>query len=191
MSICNIFTINELTWHCKDISLRQPCRKLTTKEIANDWFMDLVKNMFETLFSTPSGVGLAAPQLGIQIQLIIIDIKRDGKKPLVLINPRYIPLSNEKCESLESCLSVPGKKGIVMRYKKIEVEYMMLNGEVIKRQCDGFESRVLQHEIDHLEGCLYIDRIDSPELISDNLGVPNALATKAVENLRNKFITER
>ena len=184
MSVLNIYTVNELTWNCRDISLRQPCRKVLPSEINEEWFISIVRSMFETLYSTPSGVGLAAPQVGIQLQLIVIDIKRDGKKPLVLINPIYEPTTDELVDSVESCLSVPQKKGVVKRYNKVMVNYTNANGEETKEELDGFRARVFQHEIDHLSGCLYIDRIDDSEKISFNEGVPYQLAQKAIDNIK-------
>lgn len=183
MAILPISYLTDSTFYLKDISLRCPSRKIMLEEISSDWFKKIIFDMFETLYSTQSGVGLAAPQVGIQLQLIVIDIKRTGKKPLVLINPEYLPLTNHKIDSNESCISVPHLSGIVKRFESIELKYYNLLGDLVKKKCDGFESKVIQHEIDHINGILYVDKLSFNEQLIENLGQANKTAKTALDNI--------
>lgn len=184
MSVLPIYTLTKTTWNLKDISLRQPTRKIEIQELEQEWFRNIVFDMFETLYSTQSGVGLAAPQVGIQLKLIVLDIKRNGKKPIVLINPEYEPLSKDMCESNESCISVPKSSGKVNRYNIIKVKYYDLYGNLIEKECSGFESRVIQHEIDHINGILYVDKLIAGEKVNEYLGQANKTANLALSNIR-------
>lgn len=183
MAILSVCKLSESTFRLKDISLRQPCRKIEKEEINEEWFKRLLTDMFETLYHAPCGVGLAAPQVGVQVQLIVIDIKRNGKNPLVLINPEYSPLSNEMVQSTESCISVPKLEGTVDRYKKIVVNYIDAQGNPKVKECDGFQAIVLQHEIDHINGIVYIDKIDDDKKISRDEGPTYNMAVRAVETV--------
>ena len=183
MSVLPIYTVTKSTWNLRDFSMRQKTRKIELNELKEKWFKNIVFDMFETLYSTESGVGIAAPQVGIQLKLIVIDIKRDGKKPLVLINPEYKNLTDNKISSSESCLSVPNSIGEVERYSNIKVQYTDMCGNLIKKECTGFESKVFQHEIDHLNGILYIDKMDNGKKVSEYLGEANKLATSALNNI--------
>lgn len=185
MAILPICTLTKSTFYLKDFSLRQPTRKIEKSELKSQWFMSIVFDMFETLYSTQSGVGLAAPQVGIQLKIIVVDIKRDGKNPLVLINPEYSKLSDEIIESAESCLSVPNSIGTVKRYKSIKLKYIDLSGNEIQKECTGFESKVFQHEIDHINGIVYVDKMSDNEEIHEYLGQANKLAKVAIEKYDN------
>ncbi len=122
-------------------------------EITDD-IRKLVEDMFETM-NEAKGVGLAAPQVGINLRLAIIDI---GDDPLVLINPRIIKSSGkETCE--EGCLSFPGLTEKVERAKKVFAEATDLDGSVYEIEAEGLLARAIQHELDHLDGVLFIDRI--------------------------------
>lgn len=186
MSVMSICKLEQSTWNSKDISLRQKCRELTNKDLRSEWLKSLLVDMFETLYATPSGVGLAAPQVGVQLRIAVIDIKRDAKKPIVLINPSYTGLGNEMIESTESCLSVPGVVGKVMRYEKIKLSYLSISGEIIEKECSGFEAKSFQHEIDHLDGIVYVDRlIDGTNVESADSHV-HRKATNSVKYLYEK-----
>ncbi len=114
----------------------------------------LVADMFETM-NEAKGVGLAAPQVGVNLRLAIIDI---GDDPLVLINPRIIKNSGkETCD--EGCLSFPGLTEKVERAKKVVAEATDLDGSVYEIEAEGLLARAIQHELDHLDGVLFIDRI--------------------------------
>ena len=115
----------------------------------------LIDDMIETMYAS-LGAGLAAPQIGISKRIIIIDGEDDGL--LVLINPVLIKKGGKVNEE-EGCLSVPGIYSNVERYETVTVEGLDRNGEKIRIKKDGLMGKALQHEIDHLEGLLFIDRI--------------------------------
>jgi len=113
--------------------------------------------MAETMYNAP-GVGLAAPQVGVLQRVIIVDV--DDEKGLIeLINPEIINLSEEKVIMEEGCLSVPGKTGQVLRPKRVLVRGLNRNGKAVEIKADNLLARALQHEIDHLNGILFIDKI--------------------------------
>lgn len=175
----NILTISpDVMWE-KELFLRHPSRELTREEVLSKEFKNTIKLMFYSLYENPIGVGLAAPQLGLPICLVVVDIKRDGKKPLVLINPRFEPLSEETEIGDETCLSFPNLAGAVQRYRRIVVKAKNMDFEDIEIEAEKFLARVCQHEIDHLNGIVYIDK-------SKELFVPNRaenVAEKAIKNL--------
>ncbi len=122
----------------------------------------LIDDMLETMYAAP-GIGLAAPQVGVLKRLIVIDIshREEEKVPLVvLINPEIMDTSGE-VESEEGCLSLPGYITNVMRAEKIAVRGLNRKGKQTEIECGGLLCRALQHEIDHLNGTLLIDRISS------------------------------
>jgi len=186
LSVMNICKLEKSTWTSKDISLRQPCRELTQSDIESSWLRNLLDDMYETLYATSSGVGLAAPQVGIQLKLVVIDIKRDTKKPLVLINPSYTGIGTQMKTSSESCLSVPGVVGQVMRYEQILLTYTNLQGERIEKEYSGFEAKAIQHEVDHTNGILYVDRLVEGTRAEPSEGHIRRLAVKAVDNVYTK-----
>jgi len=116
----------------------------------------LLNNMAETMYDA-KGVGLAAPQIGISKRVIVVDI---GDGLLELINPKIIKASGMETDS-EGCLSVPGTLGQVPRATKIDVQGLDRNGQMVEYHVKGFLARALQHEIDHLEGILFIDKAES------------------------------
>ena len=121
-----------------------------------------VKDLFDTLYDSGNGIGLAAPQVGITKQIVVIDLKEDGeKRPRIFINPRIIKFSETKAVNEEGCLSIPGYYGDVERYKTIEVEWFDMNGEINRGEFNGLLSICIQHEIDHLNGILFVDYLSS------------------------------
>lgn len=125
----------------------------------------LVADLFETMHAV-DGAGLAAPQIGVNLQLVIFGFGRNQRYPdapsvpeTVLINPVLTPLADEMEEGFEGCLSVPGLRGSVPRYTKLRYEGFDQFGARISRDVDGFHARVVQHEVDHLLGILYPMRI--------------------------------
>ena len=121
----------------------------------------LIADMFETM-EAANGAGLAAPQIGVDLQLVIFGYQRNERYPeappvplTVLINPQITPLSDELVEGWEGCLSVPGLRGIVERFTKVRYSGVDAEGRPIMREVDGFHARVVQHECDHLVGKLY------------------------------------
>ncbi len=130
--------------------------KAVTKEIK-----ELVANMEETLRAAP-GIGLAAPQVGVLLRLIIADI---GEGLHVLINPKMVKKSGKQT-FVEGCLSVPGVEAPVIRSACITVKFMDMKGASCKLTAEGLLATVFQHEMDHLEGKLFIDRVEDPALIT-------------------------
>lgn len=125
----------------------------------------LLADMHETMEAL-DGAGIAAPQIGVNLQVSIFGVTRNPRYPdaeevpyTVLINPILTPLSDEMEEGWEGCLSVPGMRGLVPRYKKLRYQGFDQCGKPIDRSVDGFHARVVQHEVDHLMGVLYPMRI--------------------------------
>lgn len=119
---------------------------------------ELINNMFETLETKSSGVGLAAPQVGRSIRLFITKIGEDKR---VFINPEILEYSEETCLITEGCISVPGIREEVERPKEVVVKYQDEEGQEYQETFTGILARVIQHEYDHLEGKTFIDRLSN------------------------------
>ncbi len=160
--------------------LRQIARKLSVEEILSPEIQNLIETMKATMRAAP-GVGLAAPQIGKSIQLAVIEdidhshlnaqqLAERNRHPVpfhVIINPRiYIEESTNKVEFFEGCLSVPEFVGVVPRAESIRVECLNERGEPVVIQAKGWYARILQHEIDHLNGTLYIDKAQLPTVMT-------------------------
>ncbi len=157
-----------------DPVLRQQAQPLAPGDIAKDDVQRLIRDMKETMHDAP-GVGLAAPQVGISLQLAVIEdqeeylknlpaqeLEQKGRRPVpfhVLINPRIVSAGEEKAEFFEGCLSLAGFSAMVPRALSVRVEYLDERGEPQSADASGWYARILQHEIDHLLGNLYIDRM--------------------------------
>lgn len=128
-------------------------------EVIDESIRKLVEDMAETMYAAP-GVGLAAPQVGYPLRLAIIDITRadQPKNLIVLINPQIISAEGE-CVWDEGCLSIPGCNEEVRRNKKVVVRYTDLSGKSMEMVGEDLLAIALQHEIDHLDGILFIDRL--------------------------------
>ncbi|NRR31513.1 peptide deformylase [Oxalobacteraceae bacterium] len=142
------------------LRVAEPVREFGTPEMDT-----LIADMFDTMHAA-NGAGLAAPQIGVNLQLVIYGFKQNPRYPdapqvpeTVLINPVLTPLSDEQEEGFEGCLSVPGLRGSVPRYTRLHYEGVDQHGQAIRRDADGFHARVVQHEVDHLHGVLYPMRI--------------------------------
>lgn len=144
-------------------NLRQPSKKVDN--ILDDTFKTLVPQMIETMFKE-DGVGLAAPQIGINIRLAIVSAK---KGPLVCFNPVIKKRSWAKPLLHEGCLSVPGYFGNVKRHRKIMVEFFNEKNEKITLEAHGLLAQIFQHEIDHLDGILYVDRAKTVKEIPEDV----------------------
>jgi peptide deformylase len=166
--------------------LRRKARPLTTAEILDDAVQDLIEWMRATMRDAP-GVGLAAPQIGVPLQLVVLEdppeyigkippeeaAERD-RRPVpfqVLINPVITIHPGEPAEFFEGCLSVAGFTAVVPRARKVHVECLNERAEPVVIDGEGWYARILQHEIDHLGGVLYIDRMNSRSYATlDNYG---------------------
>ncbi|KQX01837.1 peptide deformylase [Massilia sp. Root418] len=142
------------------LRVAEPVREFDTPELHA-----LIADMFDTMHAA-NGAGLAAPQIGVNLQLVIYGFKNNARYPdapqvpeTVLINPVLTPITGEKEDGFEGCLSVPGLRGSVPRYKKLHYEGVDQYGKPIVRDADDFHARVVQHEVDHLHGILYPMRI--------------------------------
>lgn len=154
-----------------DPILRTPARPLSTEEISSPEIQELILEMKATMRVAP-GVGLAAPQIGRSIQLIVIEDRNHSHltaeqlaererylQPFhVMINPKIALHETEPAEFFEGCLSVPGFMGLVPRAKSLTVEFLDEKGAPNIIQASGWYARIIQHEIDHLNGFLYLDR---------------------------------
>lgn len=141
-----------------DPRLKQPS---TPVDAVDDAVRKLMDDMFETM-SAEDGAGLAAPQVGINKRILVVDFSyRDPAfKPLYMANPEIIEHSDETFSWEEACLSVPGQSGKVTRFKSVTVRYLdYYNKEQVYTPEDHYVAGCLQHEMDHLNGILYIDRV--------------------------------
>ena len=138
-----------------DPFLRQ---KSTKVEIVDDKIRSLMDDMLETMYAAP-GIGLAAIQIGVPKRVVVIDLARDGEKktPLYFINPEIITNSNNDATYEEGCLSVPGQFAEISRPDKCKVKFLDYNGEKKILETEGLLATCIQHEMDHLEGILFID----------------------------------
>ena len=119
----------------------------------------IVADMFETMYAAP-GIGLAAPQVNIHRRIVVIDISEDKDQPLCLINPHLLELHGET-QMDEGCLSVPGFYEPVARAESVRVAAIDLQGQPLTLEADGLLAVCIQHEIDHLDGKLFVDHISS------------------------------
>jgi peptide deformylase len=142
------------------LRVAKPVREFDTPELR-----ELVADMFDTMYDA-KGAGLAAPQIGVDLALVIFGFRQNPRYPqaepvpeTVLLNPQIEPLSDEEEAGWEGCLSVPGLRGVVPRFARIRYTGVDLQGRPVEREADGFHARVVQHECDHLIGKLYPMRI--------------------------------
>ena len=126
----------------------------------SDDLRTLASDMLETMYDAP-GIGLAAPQIGVMSRLIVLDCAKpdngEDPRPLVMFNPRVIASSDERNVYEEGCLSIPDQYADVERPKMVEVEWLDTDGALQKEEFDGLWATCVQHEIDHLDGKLFID----------------------------------
>jgi len=138
-------------------------REFNTPELDN-----LIADMFDTM-AAEDGAGLAAPQIGVALRVAIFGFDSNPRYPdsaaipkTILINPSITSLSEEKEDDWEGCLSVPGMRGMVSRYKNIRYTGFDASGSTIDVKASGFHARVVQHECDHLDGIIYTQRLSDP-----------------------------
>ena len=153
MAIRNIRTLGE------DV-LRAKAKEVTE---VTPRIRELIDDMFETMYEA-NGVGLAAPQVGIRKRIVVVDVT--GEDPVALINPVILKSDGEQT-GYEGCLSVPGKTGIVTRANHVIVEAYNENMEKFTIEAEELMARALQHEIDHLDGVVYVDLVKEGELYNN------------------------
>ena len=147
-------------------------RLLTVANEVSDFNNPELDNLIEDMFDTmeaEDGAGLAAPQIGIGLRIAIFGFDTNPRYPdsnavprTILINPVISPLSEEKEDGWEGCLSVPGMRGVVSRYKHIRYSGFDATGAALDVEASGFHARVVQHECDHLDGIIYTQRLTDP-----------------------------
>jgi peptide deformylase len=154
--------------------LRTPARPLTRQEVTTDEITRLITDMRETMYDAP-GVGLAAPQVGVPLQLAVIEDREDFLKAIspseleekerrpvpfhVIINPKIELVGDDPVQFFEGCLSLSGFSALVPRSRQVRVSYWNEHAEEKSILATGWYARILQHEIDHLHGTLYIDKM--------------------------------
>ncbi len=139
-------------------TLGEEVLRATAKEVTEvtPRIRELIQDMFDTMYDS-NGVGLAAPQVGIRKRIVVIDVT--GEDPIALINPKILTSDGEQT-GYEGCLSVPGKSGIVTRANHVVVEAYNQDMEKITVEGEELMARALQHEIDHLDGIMYVDKVE-------------------------------
>ncbi|MBK1989483.1 peptide deformylase [Sphaerospermopsis aphanizomenoides BCCUSP55] len=139
------------------------------ENIHDEHIQKLIDDLILTV-SQANGVGIAAPQVAESLRLFIVASRPNARypdapemQPTAMINPKIISHSTEIVKGWEGCLSVPGIRGLVPRHQRIEVEYTDRNGNIQKQELTDFVARIFQHEYDHLEGKVFLDRVESTE----------------------------
>ena len=138
-----------------DEALRKTCKP---QEKFDRRLATLLKDMADTMYKA-EGVGLAAPQVGILRRIAVVDITEDHSGLLELVNPQIVEREGSQT-GREGCLSLPGRQGVVTRPMKVKVRFQDRNGDAYELETQGFEARAICHELDHLDGTLYIDVMD-------------------------------
>jgi peptide deformylase len=144
--------------HHPDPRLRQKARPVTQFDAALE---RLVEDMFETMYAAP-GVGLAATQVGVPLRVAVMDCSGDEgrRQPIVMVNPQIVEQA-DPAEVDEGCLSVPGVSDTLKRYRRVKARAQDAGGEAFEIEAEGLLAQCIQHEIDHLDGKLYLDRLSS------------------------------
>ena len=152
--------------------LRQIAEPVSPEAIAAPEIQRLIDDMLETM-DEYDGAGLAAPQVHVSRRIVIYGVHHNPRYPdaeevplTVLVNPKITPATNQIEEDWEGCLSVPEMRGRVPRHTKVKVEAYGRDGKPMRFTADGFHARVVQHECDHLDGTVYLDRMRSLESLS-------------------------
>jgi len=129
-------------------------------DAVDDDIRRLMDDMLETMYAAP-GVGLAAPQFGISKRVIVVDVARtgDAPEPMQMANPEIIEASSERSTVEEGCLSLPEHFAEVKRPERVRIRYLDRENEIRERDMDGFLATCIQHEMDHLDGILFVDHI--------------------------------
>ncbi len=151
--------------------------RLTAAEVL-DIHAPVIQNVLSDMLTTLAdthGVGIAAPQIAASWRMLVVASRPSARyphapemQPTIMINPRFEPVSTAKESDWEGCLSIPGIRALVPRYKQIKISYLDRAGNAVEQHLSGFIARVFQHEYDHLDGLLYLDRVlDNRDIISE------------------------
>ena len=162
-------------------TLRKVAKRVDPDEIREPLFQQLIDDMFATMYAAP-GIGLAAPQIDVSKRLFVVDLQDDETEhgPLVIINPKFT-VSEGEIESIEGCLSVPGFIGDVTRFERVICSGLDRHGRKISFEGTDLFGRCLQHEMDHLDGVLYVDKAKNvrPALTEEEVAEAEAVAREA------------
>ena len=146
-------------------ALRQVCNRVTETMLRDNDFSRFLKALVKTM-RRAHGVGLAANQVGVGLQAIVLECRTSRRYPDApsfglqsYVNPRIVSVSRKKVVDWEGCLSIPGYRGLVPRHEWIVVTATTPSGRAVRKRVRGFEARVFQHEIDHINGRFYVDRM--------------------------------
>ena len=153
--------------------LREPARKLPLDELKSARMQTFIDDLIETMRDA-DGAGLAANQVFEPVRICVIEVRAPNprypyKPPIpltVLVNPEVEPLTDETFDNFEGCLSVPDLRGLVKRYKKIRVRYLDREGDEVVKEVSGVSAGTFQHECDHLDGKLFLDRVEDPRTLT-------------------------
>jgi peptide deformylase len=151
--------------------IRSAARDVPPEVLASPDFQHLVDDMVDTMHEY-DGVGLAGPQVHVGLRVAVLEVPASDERaraavPLtVLVNPVVTPLGDEKEHAWEGCLSIPELRGVVPRWKRVRLEALDRDGQPYTAEAEGFFARVIQHECDHLEGGVYLDRMDGLRSLS-------------------------
>ena len=152
--------------------LRQEAVEISKEEIANEKFQYFIDILIQTM-REHDGAGIAAPQVGILKRIFVMEMEENTRYPdkesfplEIVINPIIKAIGNTVQDSWEGCLSIPGIRGRLKRFETVELSGLDRNGNAFKKTLTGFASVVAQHELDHLDGKLFIDRMESMETLS-------------------------
>jgi peptide deformylase len=161
-------------------ALRQPAKRVAKVDQS---IRLLAQQMLQTMYSS-DGIGLAAPQVGINKQIIVIDCEPDNPEnpPLVLINPTIKRFGRALCDAQEGCLSIPGVYLDVTRPEEVEVAYKDENGRPQTLKANGLLARAIQHEMDHLNGVMFVDRVQNSLALTEELN-KHGFSPQAVKSL--------
>lgn len=162
-------------------TLRKVAKRVDPDELSEPLFQQLIDDMFATMYAAP-GIGLAAPQIDVSKRIFVVDLQDDDPQhgPLVVINPKFTVAEGE-IESIEGCLSVPGFIGDVTRFERVVCSGLDRNGRKVSFEGTELFGRCLQHEMDHLDGVLYVDKAKNvrPALTEEEVEEAEAAAREA------------
>ncbi|KXV66133.1 peptide deformylase [Acetobacter orleanensis] len=137
--------------------LRRKTREVKPEDMAD--IRRVLPSMFSAMYAAP-GIGLAAPQVGLSLRFALVDLgEEDAREPIVMINPEVIAETETLSVHEEGCLSLPNQYADVTRPEKVRVQWRTVAGDVMEREVDGLLATCMQHEIDHLEGILFVDHL--------------------------------
>ncbi|MQA92178.1 MAG: peptide deformylase [Gemmatimonas sp.] len=139
-----------------------PALRRKAKEVVeiDDELRTLIAGMYEAMYEA-EGVGLAGPQVGVSKRVLVIDVKEEAHPRFTLINPKIVDLGKETEKDEEGCLSIPGVSALVERFTTVTVEALDEHGQPFRLEAEGLLARCIQHEVDHLDGVLFIDHLSA------------------------------